>query len=233
MAEVRVTGVGFKACLPSRADWACSIGGQHDRCSYFRNGHSLSLKRTAAPAPAGGFLTVKAEAPRSSLVAHRLRHCSWRVDPADAKEAFNKHGPDIAVSRRTGNLSLGLTGMRVLNDILRPFMSEWHPKLEDDEATNTDKIGKAEWKANWRDGDACRSRYRLNDNVAFSAAHSGRFKHFPRFHIATSGALTIYAIGNDPIGENWAKALENRTPVPPRKKAGTPMLYYIWGRTFP
>ena len=77
------------------------------------------------------------------------------------------------------------------------------------------------------------NRYRMNDNLAFAAAHSGRYKHFLRCRIDATGDLTVYAVGIDPIGKGWAKTLRSDKPVlPPPDPDGTPHLHYLWGHTF-
>ena len=74
-------------------------------------------------------------------------------------------------------------------------------------------------------------RYRINDNLAFAAVHSGRYKHFVRSHISADGSLTMYAVGVDPIGKGWAKALRANAPVPPPDPNGVSLLHYVWGTT--
>lgn len=75
------------------------------------------------------------------------------------------------------------------------------------------------------------SRIKANDNLAFSKAHLTRYKNFLRMRIDTSGDLTVFAVGLDPVGEGWYKALTQAQPpvVPPFDPAGTPRLHYIWG----
>lgn len=73
------------------------------------------------------------------------------------------------------------------------------------------------------------NRYRMNDNLAFAAVHSGRYKHFVRMRFTEHGDLTMYAVGLDPIGTGWGAALRDRAPVPPDDPDGTPLLHYVWG----
>lgn len=72
------------------------------------------------------------------------------------RELLRKHGPEVARRRIDGNLSLGIIAMRVLNDILRPTLSEWHPKLEDHEATKPADVGRSDWEKLWPQAAACR-----------------------------------------------------------------------------
>lgn len=75
------------------------------------------------------------------------------------------------------------------------------------------------------------SHYRLDDNLAFAAVHTGRYKHFLRLHVDDKGSLHLYAIGIDPIGDDWATAIKNHRPVPPTDDHGVPELHYLWGCT--
>ncbi|MEM9608913.1 MAG: metallophosphoesterase [Actinomycetota bacterium] len=78
---------------------------------------------------------------------------------------------------------------------------------------------------------ACR-QLKVNDNLAFSAARLTRYKHFLRCRIDTDGALTVYALGIDPVGEGWASAFEQGSPVPPLDRDGVPHLHYVWGKRY-
>ena len=76
------------------------------------------------------------------------------------------------------------------------------------------------------------SRIKAADTLAFSPAHSTRFKHFLRFRIDRDGDLTCFAVGIDPVGEGWYDAMVAGDPVPPHDRDGIPNLHYIWGKTF-
>lgn len=81
---------------------------------------------------------------------------------------------------------------------------------------------------NWANG-----RMRVADNLAYSHGHSTRFKHFLRFRIDQRGDLTCFAIGIDPVGKGWYRALTTEGLVPPSDPAGVPRLHYVWGKTYP
>ena len=74
-------------------------------------------------------------------------------------------------------------------------------------------------------------RMKVNDNLAFAAAHSSRFKHLVRFRIDATGALTVFVVGLDPIGKGWFEAFRDGRRVPPSDPAGMPHLHYVWGTT--
>ena len=76
----------------------------------------------------------------------------------------------------------------------------------------------------------CRN-LRVNDNLAFSAVASTRFKHFVRFRFTGDGDLTVYVIGLDPVGRDWWDAMQRGHQLPPSDPDGVPHLHYIWGTT--
>ena len=46
------------------------------------------------------------------------------------RSILRTHGAAVARSKGDGNLSFGVIAVRILNDVLRPLLSEWHPRLE-------------------------------------------------------------------------------------------------------
>ena len=73
------------------------------------------------------------------------------------RDLLRKYGWEVAAPRSDGNLSLGLIAMRVLNDILRPFMSKYHPLLESHEAQRPEAVGKVDWEREWDRNAECRA----------------------------------------------------------------------------
>jgi hypothetical protein len=47
------------------------------------------------------------------------------------RETLRRYGPTIARPRKTGDLSLGIVAIQVLNFVLRPVLARWHPLLLD------------------------------------------------------------------------------------------------------
>ncbi len=75
---------------------------------------------------------------------------------------------------------------------------------------------------------------RADDTLAFSSSHLTRYKHFLRMCIDADGALSVYAVGLDPVGAGWYEALTTAGAViPPFDPAGAPKLHYVWGKRFP
>ncbi|MEA2686245.1 MAG: hypothetical protein QOE93_1440, partial [Actinomycetota bacterium] len=69
---------------------------------------------------------------------------------------LRKHGIEVAKDHHDGNVSFGVLAVRVLNDVLRPTLSKWHPQLEDWEALRPERMGKAEWERRWKQNGDCR-----------------------------------------------------------------------------
>src|SRR5208282_2714291 len=51
------------------------------------------------------------------------------------REILRKYGPTVGKPKGEGRLSFGLLAVAVLNIVLRPVLSKWHPVLEDYEST--------------------------------------------------------------------------------------------------
>jgi hypothetical protein len=48
---------------------------------------------------------------------------------AETRAILKRAGPDVAVPAGKGKLSLAIVAIAVLNDVLRPFLAYWHPRL--------------------------------------------------------------------------------------------------------
>jgi len=65
-----------------------------------------------------------------------------------SREIMKKYGPDIAIAKN-GELSLGIITVRILNEVIRPFLSKWHPLLTDHEDKRESTVTKLEHEQNW------------------------------------------------------------------------------------
>jgi hypothetical protein len=61
------------------------------------------------------------------------------------REILKAAGPEVGASRE----SVGGIAIAVLNNGLRPFLTEWHPALEDWEAKRSSEVSKKEHEQNW------------------------------------------------------------------------------------
>ena len=66
-----------------------------------------------------------------------------------SRALLRTHGAATARSPDDGTLSLAVVIVRLLNDVLRPFLSRWHPRLQEHEATNREGVGRATWERGW------------------------------------------------------------------------------------
>lgn len=61
------------------------------------------------------------------------------------RQVLRDHGPDTASDPDNGNLSFATIALRLLNDVLRPFLTRWHPVLDDD--AKSIEVGQADDEA--------------------------------------------------------------------------------------
>lgn len=76
------------------------------------------------------------------------------------REILRTHGSDVAKSRHDGNLTLATIALRVLNEVIRPVTSKWHPELQSHEqqlATHGEGRTAVEWERMWPQHTACRN----------------------------------------------------------------------------
>ncbi len=62
---------------------------------------------------------------------------------------LRSHGLGAAENKGTGNLSLGVIAVRILNDVLRPFLSRWHPLLQEHESNCPPSTAASAWEREW------------------------------------------------------------------------------------
>lgn len=68
---------------------------------------------------------------------------------ASTREILKKYGPTVARPSGTGTTSFGQLAVVILNGLVRPFLSEWHPALEDWEARRPDGTSPLEHEREW------------------------------------------------------------------------------------
>ena len=68
---------------------------------------------------------------------------------ATTREILKKYGPTVARPRGDGSTSFGQLAVVILNELLRPFLSEWHPALEDWEARRPDGTSRLTHELEW------------------------------------------------------------------------------------
>jgi hypothetical protein len=72
------------------------------------------------------------------------------------REILRKHGPVVAKPKGKDGLSFGLLSVAVLNTVLRPILSKWHPLLEDYEASKPSGISVLDYERKWEEAQELR-----------------------------------------------------------------------------
>lgn len=72
------------------------------------------------------------------------------------RKILRKYGPSVARPKNSGDLSFGYLSVAILNTILRPVLSKWHPLLLHYEITRIDSTSTIEHERNWKDAPQLR-----------------------------------------------------------------------------
>jgi hypothetical protein len=73
------------------------------------------------------------------------------------RELLKRFGADVAPDKGDGTPSFAVINVRVLNEVLRPFLSTWHPLLDAHEESRPDGVAKVDWERQWSRHDECRA----------------------------------------------------------------------------
>jgi len=65
------------------------------------------------------------------------------------REILRKYGPEVAIPRQKDEYSFGKLAIMILNYQLRPFLTKWHPLLEEYESKRGPNISIKEYEDNW------------------------------------------------------------------------------------
>lgn len=65
------------------------------------------------------------------------------------REVLKRSGPDVAKDKGDGNPSLATIAAVILNGVLRPLLSKWHPALTAYEAGRPPDVGAVQWEQQW------------------------------------------------------------------------------------
>lgn len=74
------------------------------------------------------------------------------------REILRKYGPAVATPKKEGNLSFGLIAVTVLNKVLRPLLTRWHPELVDYESRRPSGVSVITHERAWPEAAELRSR---------------------------------------------------------------------------
>lgn len=66
------------------------------------------------------------------------------------REILRKYDPSVARPKDGGNYSFGYMAIAMLNGVLRPVLSKWHPLLQAYEDTRVNSMSPVEHEAQWQ-----------------------------------------------------------------------------------
>ena len=72
------------------------------------------------------------------------------------RDILKKYGPEIATPRKEGEYSFGKLAVIILNHKLRPFLTKWHPLLQEYEAKRPPDVSIKEHEERWEKNDEMR-----------------------------------------------------------------------------
>jgi hypothetical protein len=72
------------------------------------------------------------------------------------REILRKYGPAVAKPKGKNTISFGLLSVAVLNTVIRPVLSKWHPLLADFENAKPVGISSLEYETKWEKAPALR-----------------------------------------------------------------------------
>jgi hypothetical protein len=65
------------------------------------------------------------------------------------RRILRNYGPSVAQPKRGGKISFGYLAVAILNGVLRPVLSYWHPILLDYESKRTSPVSQIEHELKW------------------------------------------------------------------------------------
>jgi hypothetical protein len=65
------------------------------------------------------------------------------------RRILRKYGPSVAQSKSGGKITLGFLSIAILNTVLRPLLSKWHPMLTSYENMKRDSVSSIDHERNW------------------------------------------------------------------------------------
>jgi hypothetical protein len=74
------------------------------------------------------------------------------------REILRRYGPEVAPPVAPGHVSFGVLAVTVLNRVLRPLLSSWHPRLTAYESRRPEGVDPVAWEQRWDHADALRAR---------------------------------------------------------------------------
>ena len=127
--------------------------------------------------------------PTDGLVREALSSLHSLFDTT--RTILRSHGPDVAVAQSGSVVSFGHLAVTVLNQIVRPFLAEWHPRLCEYEARRPDGTSQQAWEQAWDKNAEVRGA--LNDVRTSLISYTGILGEI----CGAKGMLTLSVIGGN------------------------------------
>jgi hypothetical protein len=77
------------------------------------------------------------------------------------RKILREYGPDVACSENDDDLSVGYLSIAILNCVIRPVLTKWHPRLFHHESIQTNAGSLVQYEQQWEDADQV--RHDIND----------------------------------------------------------------------
>jgi hypothetical protein len=87
------------------------------------------------------------------------------------RQILRNYGPTIARPKGNNALSLGYIALTILNLVLRPFLSKWHPLLLDHEASKPTDISSIDHEKEWEYYSDFRIALQANQKTLYDYAN--------------------------------------------------------------
>ncbi len=86
------------------------------------------------------------------------------------RDILRKYGSSVARPKNDSYISFGYLAVAILNIVLRPFLSKWHPLLLDHEVSKSDSISSFEHEKKWGKNEALRRELNRVNIILFQYA---------------------------------------------------------------
>ena len=73
------------------------------------------------------------------------------------RSILRQHGPDVGLPSEGGEISVARLAVTLLNQVLRPLLTKWHPRLQEWEIARPDDVSIPTYERSWSDYDDLQS----------------------------------------------------------------------------
>ncbi len=81
------------------------------------------------------------------------------------RDILRRYGPDVAPRSRQGQITFGALAVTVLNTVVRPLLTRWHPALAEHEATRPSGVAQQHHEQQWEHDAELREELRASRQV--------------------------------------------------------------------